>query len=171
MLTFLAGALVAADLFWRSWEMDALLDRVEASEAVMAQLQDDAAQAFEDHGGGADPAELESTLTSLAKDARVDIAEAGAAVEELPIGIWHTNIEEARDAYLAHNLAWQDYMLRASNSAQEFLAPQDAVNETFFGAQQPFIDAVPLPDLWNLMDRVVLIFELPEGESSGGMNA
>jgi hypothetical protein len=171
VITLFAGSIVAADWFWRSVEMDALLDRVEASETVMGQLQDDAAQAFEDHGGGADPVKLESTLKALAADARVEIAEAGSSVAELPIAVWHTDIEAARDAYLAHNRAWQDYMQRASNSAEEFVLPQDSVNTTFFDAQAPFVGAVPLPDVSNLLDRVAVIFEIPDDLDSGGMDA
>ena len=171
VITLFAGAIVAADWYWRTVEMDALLDRVEASESVMGQLQDDAAQAFEDHGGGGDPAKLESTLKSLAADARVEIAKAGSSVAELPIAVWHGDIEAARDAYLAHNRAWQDYMQRASESADEFVKPQDAVNSTFFDAQAPFVAAVPLPDLSNLLERVTVIFEIPDDLDSGGMDA
>lgn len=171
VVTFVAGSLVVADWFWRSAEMSALLDRVEASEAVMGQLQDDAAAAFEAHGGGADPAKLESELTALAAQARTDIEAAGDSVADLPIAVWHTDIEAARDAYLEHNEAWQDYMGRASESAEEFVQPQEAVNSTFFAAQAPFVAAVPLPDVSDLMSRVVKIFELPEDFDSGGMSA
>lgn len=170
-VTLLAGAIVAADWYWRTVEMGALLDRVEASESVMGQLQDDAAQAFEDHGAGSDPEKLESTLTELATEARADIAAAGANVADLPIAVWHPDIEAARQAYLDHNRAWQEYMERASESAEEFVRPQDDVNITFFDAQAPFVEAVPLPDVGNLLERVAVIFEIPEDTNTGGMDA
>ena len=167
-LTFLVGGALVADWASRVAQMQALLDRVEASEAVMGKLQDDVAEAFEDHGGD-DNEKLDGELRALAAQAEIDIAEAGQAVADLPIAVWHVDLERARDAYLLHNIAWQEYMARASESSSEFLAPQPDVNQTFFDAQQPFIDAIPEPDTAGLIDRVIAIFAPPEGSSSDGM--
>lgn len=169
VLTFVIGGVFVADWASRVVQMQALLDRVEASEAVMGELQDEVAAAFEDHGAGEDNEKLDGELRTLAAQAEVDIAEAGQAVADLPIAIWHVDLERARDAYLLHNIAWQEYMARASESASEFLAPQPDVNQTFFDAQQPFIDAIPEPDTAGLIERVIAIFAPPEGSSSDGM--
>ncbi len=168
VLTLAVGGILAADWVWRGVEMRALLDRVEASEAVMGELQDSVTAAFEDHGSGDDQAELDGELRDLATQAVADIAAAGDEVAALPIAIWHADIERARDAYLLHNEAWQEYMTRASESSSEFLAPQPLVNQTFFDAEQPFYNAVPLPDVFGLLDRVALIFVMPEEDSAGG---
>ena len=159
---------VLADAVWRNVEMENLLERVEASEQVMQDLQEATAAAFEDHGGEGQQRKLDAELRGLAADAEQDIAAAGADVSGLPIAIWHTDIERARQAYLDHNNAWQEYMARASESASEFLAPQPLVNQTFFDAEEPFYRAVPVPDLFGLSDQVALIFaEGQEQESSG----
>lgn len=168
-LTFLIGGALVADWTARVVQMQALLDRVEASEAVMGELQDEVAEAFEDHGGDGDNAKLDGELRALAAQAEIDLTDAGQAVADLPIAVWHVDLERARDAYLLHNYAWQDYMARASESSSEFLRPQPDVNQTFFDAQQPFIDAIPDPDTEGLIDRVIAIFAPPEGSSSGGM--
>jgi len=167
-LTILAGMVVLADAVWRNVEMENLLERVEASEQVMQDLQEATAAAFEDHGGEGQQQKLDAELRGLAADAEQDIAAAGADVSGLPIAIWHTDIERARQAYLDHNNAWQEYMARASESASEFLAPQPLVNQTFFDAEEPFYRAIPVPDLFGLSDQVALIFaEGQEQESSG----
>jgi len=167
-LTLLVGGAIVGDWAARTASMNQLLDRVEASEAVMGELQDGVAEAFEEHGGGADNEKLDSELRALAAEAEVEIAAAGAAVAELPIAVWHVDIERARDAYLLHNRAWVDYMARASEDSGEFLRPQEQVNQTFFDAQAPFVEAVPEPDVEDLMERVFAIYEVPEDLGSGG---
>ncbi len=167
-LTLLVGGAIVGDWAARTASMNELLDRVEASEAVMGELQDGVAEAFEEHGGGGDNEKLDSELRALAAEAEVEIAAAGAAVAELPIAVWHLDIERARDAYLLHNRAWVDYMARASEDSGEFLRPQEQVNQTFFDAQAPFIEAVPEPDIGDLMERVFTIYEVPEDFESGG---
>jgi len=168
VLTLAVGGILAADWVWRGVEMRALLDRVEASEAVMGELQDSVTLAFDSHGSGDDQVKLDGELRDLATQAVTDIAAAGDEVAALPIALWHTDIERARDAYLLHNEAWQEYMARASESSSEFLAPQPLVNQTFFDAEQPFYNAVPLPDVFGLVDRVALIFVMPDEDGAGG---
>jgi len=168
-LTLLAGGVVIVDSLWRSVEMRELIERVEASEAVMVALQDSAEIVFEQHGAGSDPDKLDSELRDLSATAGPDIAAAGERVAALPIAVWHTDIERARDAYLAHNRAWQEYMERASKSAAEFVAPQPLVNQTFFDAEAPFFRAVPVPDIFDLRERVALIFaDTAEESGSSG---
>ena len=167
-LTILAGVVVFADAVWRNVEMQNFLERVEASEQAMQDLQDATAAAFEDHSGEGQQQKLDAELRGLAADAEQDIAAAGAHVSDLPIAIWHTDIERARQAYLDHNNAWQEYMARASESASEFLAPQPLVNQTFFDAEEPFYRAVPVPDLFGLNDQVALIFTDGQEQESAG---
>lgn len=169
-LTLLVGGVLIADWAWRVSQMDTLLDRVEASEAAMGALQDAAAEAFEDHGSGSteDQDALDSELRALAAEAEIDIAAAGDAVADMQIAFWHVGLERARDAYLQHNIAWQEYMARASESSSEFLQPQEAVNQTFFDAREPFIDALPDPYPDQQLERIVVIFEVPEPSDSGG---
>ncbi len=167
-LTLVLGAALVTDWTWRNAEMRALLERVEASEAVMGQLQDAATAAFEEHAAGgnqADRAKLDSELRELAAEAGADIAAAGMEVAALPIAAWHVDIERARDAYLLHNQSWVDYMDRASGSSAEFVAPQPLVNETFIAAEPFFVEAVPQPDIDGLAERIQAIFAMPEEPS------
>lgn len=161
-LTLLIGGALVADWAWRNAEMQALLERVEASEAVMGELQDAAEKAFEEHSEGGDRAKLDSELKQLAADAEIEIAAAGLAVAALPIAVWHADIERARDAYLLHNQSWVEYMDRASTSSAEFIAPQPLVNETFIAAEPIFVAAIPAPDVRDFAARVAAIFALPE---------
>jgi len=161
-LTLLIGGVLVADWAWRNAEMQALLERVEASEAVMGELQDAAAEAFEQHASGGDRAKLDSELRQLAADADIEIAAAGLEVAALPIAVWHVDIERARDAYLLHNQSWVEYMDRASTSSAEFIAPQPLVNETFIAAEPFFVAALPAPDVRDFAARVAAIFAMPE---------
>lgn len=161
-LTLLIGGVLVADWAWRNAEMQALLERVEASEAVMGELQDAATEAFEEHSEGGDRAKLDSELKQLAADAEIEIAAAGLEVAALPIAVWHVDIERARDAYLLHNQSWVEYMDRASTSSAEFIAPQPLVNETFIAAEPFFVKAIPAPDVRDFAARVAAIFAMPE---------
>jgi hypothetical protein len=165
-LTLLLGGVLVADWAWRNAEMQALLERVEASEAVMGELQESAEEAFEEHAAGGDRGKLDSELRELAKAAAVDIAAAGLEVAALPIAVWHADIERARDAYLLHNRAWVEYMSRASESSAEFIAPQPLVNQTFIDAEPIFIQAIPAPDVRDFAARIFAIFAIPEELSS-----
>lgn len=64
-LTILAGMVVLADAVWRNVEMQNFLERVEASEQAMQDLQDSTAAAFEDHGGEGQQQKLDAELRSL----------------------------------------------------------------------------------------------------------
>ena len=161
-LTLLIGGVLVADWAWRNAEMQALLERVEASEAVMGELQDAATEAFEEHSEGGDRAKLDSELKQLAADAEIEIAAAGLEVAALPIAVWHVDIERARDAYLLHSQSWVEYMDRASTSSSEFIAPQPLVNETFITAEPFFVKAIPAPDVRDFAARVAAIFAMPE---------
>ena len=161
-LTLLIGGVLVADWAWRNAEMQALLERVEASEAVMGELQDAATEAFEEHSEGGDRAKLDSELKQLAAAAEIEIAAAGLEVAALPIAVWHVDIERARDAYLLHNQSWVEYMDRSSTSSAEFIAPQPLVNETFIAAEPFFVEAIPAPDVRDFAARVAAIFAMPE---------
>lgn len=164
LLTLIVGGAVVADWAWRNAQMTELLDRVQASEDAMGQLQDAVTEVIEEHRTGEDPTKLDSQLRELAAEAETNIADAGAEVAALPIAIWHADIDRARDVYLLHNQAWVEYMARSSQDAQEFFAPQPLVNQTFIDALPVFELAVPLPDPSGLMERVREMFSMPAPE-------
>jgi hypothetical protein len=80
--------------------------------------------------------------------------------------LWHPEIGAAQDAYLAHNRAWQAYLERAASDPAEFAKEQADINSTFAQAEIDVRAAVPVVPLFNLQDRVDVIFApppLPEG--------
>lgn len=170
-LTLMLGAAIAADWGLRTAEMRGLVDRIWASEQVMMDLQDQAAEVFDEYGGPAALAtnpKMREQLTGLARAQRQELELAGNDIADLPILPWHRNISDARAAYLAHNFAWQDYLERASEDAREFVADQPEVNDTFMDAEVPLNRAIPLPDLTGLGEEIELIYFVPEETASGG---
>lgn len=168
VITVLAGLLVSADWALRTAEMRTLLTAVYESEAIMEAYQDASIDAVEEHRGatGADQAKLDDELIALAEVANEDLQRAGEVVAGIPILPWHRTILDARDAYLAHNIAWQDYTARVIEDPAELLRDQPLVNSTFEDAQEPLLDAIPQPDLLDLELDVWVIYAPPE-ETSG----
>lgn len=160
-MTLVVGGAVLADWSWRNAQMAELLDRVQASEDAMGELQDAVTEVIEEHRTGENPTKLDSQLRELAAQAETNIADAGAEVAALPIAIWHADLDRARDVYLLHNQAWVEYMARSSQDAEEFFAPQPLVNQTFIDALPVFESAVPMPDTSGLLERVREMFSMP----------
>ncbi|MFM1918153.1 MAG: hypothetical protein RJB01_1668, partial [Actinomycetota bacterium] len=165
------GAAVAGDWGLRTVEMRGLVDRIWASEQVMMDLQDQAAEVFDANGGPAALAtnpKMREQLTGIARAQRQQLELAANDLADQPILPWHRNIADARAAYLAHNFAWQDYLERASEDAREFVADQPEVNDTFMNAEEPLYRAVPIPDITGLGEEIELIYFVPDETASGG---
>jgi hypothetical protein len=177
-VVFISGGLFTADWGVRNVEMRNLVSAVEASEAAMTTTQEQVSNAFApfDIGGPLTPEETEllrQQLTTIARDARVSIEQAGIAVAEVDVQPWHRAIKDAQLAYLVHNQAWVRYMEAAAQDPVEFINPQPLVNETFELAEPIMKRAVPQPPLFDLQARVAQIFidgspeeEVPEGSST-----
>ena len=158
LLVLGAGLLVTVDWGVRNAEMRRLVTAVESSEAAMSDAQAAVADAYDafdaSDGGEQAKLELDSTLTAAAGPI--------AAVRILP---WHGDIAEARDAYLAHNRAWQDYLARATDDPAEFDREQVQVNDTFTAVEPLMRDALPEPPLFGLQERIDRIFAPPPASS------
>jgi hypothetical protein len=172
-LVVLVGVgMVVGDWAERNVEMRALVSNIEQSESAMADVQN-AIQAMSVHFDPNTPLTAEESaavnekLQQIAADGVVGISAGGALVESTTALPWHKDILAARDAYVAHNKAWQAYLTAAAKDASEFAKPQDNVNSTFKAAEQPIRDAVPRPALFSLPERVDAIFA-PPPEVSGG---
>lgn len=166
VITLLTGLLLAADWGVRTVEMRTLVGSIYESESVMEAFQSAAFDAVESHrsAAGADRTKLDDELTALAEVANEDLRAAGDAVAAVPILPWHRALNEARDAYLAHNAAWQDYTARVIEDPAELLRDQPLVNSTFEDAQQPLLDAIPHPDILDQELDVWVIYAPPEGD-------
>lgn len=162
---------VAVDAVARNIEMRNLVTKIEASEAVMGELQQgvqDIAASYQDQLPLDDQqqAALDGALTSLAADSGAKLAEAADGVGGVRWLIWHQDIGRAQEAYLAHNQAWQDYLARAAKDPAEFGREQPLVDSTFADAEPAIRAAVPILPLFGLLGRVNEIFApppLPEG--------
>ena len=173
LLTLIAGLGLIADWAMRTSEMRSLLAGIYESESVMEAFQDASITAVEEHrtDDAQDRSKLGDELTSLAEVAREELAQEGVAIAAQSILPWHASILEARDAYLAHNQAWQEYTARVIEDPAELLRDQPLVNSTFEDAQEPLLDAIPQPDLLELELDVWVIYMPPESQSGEVVSA
>ena len=177
VLTFAVSAAIAGNWLAQNVEMKVLLSNVQASEDAMSVTQDRVREILDhlgDTDGDGELSEQEQQqmieqsydqLTAAALEGQQAIAEAGEAVRRQQIPLWHVNIQQAREAYLRHNRAWQDYLGRAAENPTEFLREQTEVNESFEDAAPLFRRALPEPTLFGLREKVDAIFAMPEGQT------
>ena len=163
VLAIAAGGLMVADWTVRNMEMDALTTAVELSEAAMTRTQADLRATASSLTGGAAPTDQEKAglleeMTSAAARGEQRIGSAGDVVSQVGILPWHRDIIDARFAYLAHNLAWQGYMAEIAGDPKVYGTDQPLIDETFMAADPIMRAAVPVPDLFDLADRVNRIF-------------
>jgi hypothetical protein len=115
--------------------------------------------------------QLSADLADVAARGVGAIAIAGEGVAQIEIMPWHTNILDAREAYLAHNQAWVNYMAAAAEDPAEWFRPQPAVNDTFADAKLPLVEAVPFFDFLQTVPRIELIYVSGSGDSGSGQSA
>jgi hypothetical protein len=170
-----ANLAVAAELGIRSAEADNLVTTVEQSEAAMkaTQVEFDEVLASYDTENLTDEEreQLRAELSDVAERGGAAIAAAGAGVAEVEFMPWHSQVQAAQEAYLAHNQAWVDYMAAAAEDPAEWFRPQPAVNDTFADAKLPLVEAVPLFDPLGTLERIQFIYVSGSGDSGGGESA
>ncbi len=167
---------IAGDSLARNIEMNQLISAIEDSEAAMGEVQENVEGIASAYSGRLpldeeDQESLNIALEAAAVQGREQIAAAREEVAAVRWALWHQDIGRAQEAYLAHNQAWLDYLARASEDGAEFARPQDAVNETFVDAEDDVRRAVPVIPLFDLDDRVDVIFEMPPEEQTDGGQA
>lgn len=157
----------------RTVQAERLLTAVEMSESAMVGVQAEVTVVFaqfEEEGLTEDRRqELIAELQEIAERGEASIAAAGAQVEAVEVWPINAGIEQAKEAYLAHNIAWQEYLARAAEDPAEFVSPQPEVNDTFFEARGPLWRAVPGIDLLDLERRLRVIYA--DSESGEGTAA
>jgi len=170
-----ANVVVGGELALRSFEADNLVRAVEQSETAMKTTQadfDEVLSAYDtDNLTDEEREQLRSELADVAAQGEVAIAAAGESVAQVQIMPWHAQLLDAREAYLAHNRAWVDYMAAAEEEPAEWFRPQPAVNETFADAKLPLVRSVPLFDPLNMLSRIELIYVTGSGGSGDGQSA
>ena len=163
LVALLALGLVALDWTWRNMEMNALVTAVEASEAAMGRTQDDLAAAASrlDAFGSPTEAQKQRVIDDLiagAERGEMRIGAAGDVVGQVQILPWHRSIVAAREIYIAHNQAWQDYMAEIAADPRVYGTDQPLIDDTFLAADPIMRAAVPEPPLFDLAQRVDRIF-------------
>lgn len=159
----IAGGLVAADWVWRGLEMNALVTAVEASEDAMGRSQEDLAAAAAALQGVAKPtadekAGLAADVSAAGARAEQRVQAAGLVVGQVAVLPWHREILQAQGAYVAHNLAWQDYLAQIAGDPAVYGTDQPLIDETFMASEPLMKAAVPDPDLFELGPRVDAIY-------------
>lgn len=177
MLTFAVSAVFVGNWVGQNVEMKVLLANVQVSEDAMSVTQDRVREILDRLGDADGDGELSAEeqrkmieesydqLAAAAREGQQAIAEAGEVVRNQQIPLWHVNIQKAREAYLRHNRAWQDYLGRAAENPSEFLREQTEVNESFEAAAPLFRRALPNPTLFGLEAKVDAIFAMPAGQT------
>lgn len=164
LITFFGVGTVSVDWLLRSAQTREFITSVEGSEAAMTWTQEQVQAVLE--GGGENPTDAQITqaaseLRTIAAEGRDRIKAAGDAVAAVPVSPWHGDLLRAKEAYLRHNQAWQDYLGRAAEDAGEFGRPQEQVDSTFMAAEPLFRTAIPNPDTFGIQDRIDVIFAEP----------
>jgi hypothetical protein len=170
---------IAGDTIARNIEMNNLVSAIEDSEAAMSDVQENVTGIAASYSdllplSPENQDSLSVALMAAAAQGREQIAAAREEVAGVRWAIWHQDIGRAQEAYLAHNQAWLDYLERASEDAAEFGRPQDEVNSSFVDAETAVRRAVPFIPLFDLPDRVDVIFAEPlpdlsdEGDAGAG---
>lgn len=165
VVVLVGGGITTAGVDWgiRTAEMSDLLTSVEASEQAMMTTQEELAAIAADFRAVQDPSDADreayaSRLAAAAGRGRDAVAQAGVGVEALDFAPWHRALARAQEDYLAHNVAWQEHLDRASQDPEEFNEPQDLINSTFEEAEVSLRAALPTPAVDELTTRVDLIF-------------
>ena len=172
-LLVLAGlGLISGDWVLRNAEMNSLVSSVEQSESAMQQTQDEIGAVMDATAGMTtitpeQRADLAAALTAAAVAGEKRIAAAGDKVSAVRVAAWHGDIAAAKQAYVTHNQAWQDYMSAGAADPKALLADTPAVNDSFAAAEPLMKKAVPEPDLFDLVKRVALIFTSGQDEPTG----
>jgi len=175
VLLTLANLAVAGELALRTTEADNLVRAVEQSEDAMKSTQaafsDVLADYDTDNLTDDEREQLRAELSDVAAQGEAAIAAAGQAVADVQVMPWHAQLLDAREAYLAHNQAWVDYMAAATEDPAEWFRPQPAVNDTFAEAKLPLVEAVPLFDPLDTLPRIQLIYVTGSERSGDGQSA
>lgn len=173
VLILAAGGAVVGDWFVRNAQMATLVTAVEASERAMTDVQARTDAAFKEYSAIAKPTtqdklDLNGKLSDIAAEGAGTVTRAGDRVAAVSILPWETRIIAARDAYLVHNKAWQEYLAAAALHPIEFTKDQPAINDSWGAVEPAMRAALPDPALFDLKQRLDAIFAQPAPDQSSG---
>jgi len=178
LLSLVAGGALAGDWVARNIQMRDLVTAIEGSESAMGSVQDQISAAFDQYAAKKNPSNAEkdafdASLSNIAAAGASSIALAGDKVAQVKLLPWDVAIWNSRRAYLAHNLAWQDYLSAAALNPLDLTKDQPAINDTFVAFEKTITAAVPDPALFELKKRVAHLFidQAPADSAQGPMQA
>ncbi len=163
LLTLVAGGALAGDWVARNVQLRDLVVAIEGSESAMGTVQDQISAAFDAYAAKKNPSDadkdaFDATLSNIAANGASSIALAGDKVAAVKLLPWDVAIWNSRQAYLNHNLAWQEYLSAAALDPIELTKDQAAINDTFLVFEKTITAAVPDPALFDLKKRVAHLF-------------
>ena len=178
LLGIAASVLIACSVLVGDWvarnvEANALVDGIESSEAAMVAGMD----AVREVAGGADALapgasdDIARQLQQAATTALAGVTDAADTIEAVPIQPWHPQLLAAREAYLTHNRAWQDYLTGATEDAAGWFESPPAIDSTWQALGPVLRDAVPTPALFDLDKRVEAILDDSQSQDSTTLQA
>ncbi len=172
LLTFGFVGAVTGEIMLKVSEADRLVASVEASEAAMIGYQESIKVIVEEFGDTAgltdeDRALMLEEIGAAAQEAVPVVDRAGAAVAGVGFLPWHGDLAKARDAYLAHNRAWSEYLAVVAEDPAQVDATSDEIDSTFMEAERLLRGSVPDTSLRDLDARLDVIFAVPLDQSQG----
>ncbi|MEY4136336.1 MAG: hypothetical protein RL205_464 [Actinomycetota bacterium] len=178
LITVVAGGALAGDWVARNVQLRDLVTAIEGSEAAMSTVQDQVTAAFDAYAAkknptNADKDAFDASLSNIAAAGASSIALAGDKVAAVKLLPWDVAIWNSRQAYLDHNMAWQNYLSAAALDPLELTRDQPAINDTFLAFEKTITAAVPNPALFGLKKRVAHLFidQAPADAPQGPMQA
>ncbi len=156
-------------------EADALVDQIERSEAAMMTAMSTVSAATGGsgsfNGGLSDEAAAE--LKAAAVRADEEITAASDTIKAASIQPWHGTVITARDAYLAHTAAWQDFLAGAAQEPSAWFIDDQAIESTWRAFKPTLAAVVPTPAVMSLDTRVQQILDEDNsgGDDSGTLQA
>lgn len=166
--------LLAAGADWaaRTYEMNQLVTRIEASEAQMGVAQEAIGSVEMDADSTpGQKADAEDDLREASAAGGAEVAGAGREVAALTFLPWHREQIAAQGAYLAHNRAWVDYLERGAVDPVTLFGDDNQIEPTWVQAETSVRDAVPIPSWPPLTQRVDVIFRDEEPPPADGIPA
>ncbi|MGI9136606.1 MAG: hypothetical protein ACR2JS_06065 [Candidatus Nanopelagicales bacterium] len=177
-ITVVAGGALVGDWVARNVQLRELVTAIEGSEEAMGTVQDQINEAFDAYAAKKSPTDAEkdafdATLSNIAANGASSIALAGDKVAAVKLLPWDVAIWNSRQAYLDHNMAWQEYLSAAALNPIELTKDQPAINDTFLMFEETITAAVPDPALFDLDMRVAHLFieQAPADAPQGPMQA
>ena len=163
--------LIVGDWGMRTVEARALVADVQISEGVMKHTTDRFRVVIEAAGPSPDEAAKErmaADLQAVAADEAERLRAAGQLFVDLRIAPWNRRLETARQAYQAHNAAWQAYLdAGAADPSVLFTWDQTAISSTWETVTQTLPEAVPSPDIFDTGAKVEAIITDGSADDSG----